>query len=130
VTARDQGFAAGMDYQVTPNTAWGFALGGGSLNWNLASGLGGGRSDEFQMGLHGTTRMGPAYLSAALAFANNWFTTNRVAIGDQLTAGFVGQSYAARVEARLSLRHAGESRHRRDYALRGFAGATVAHAEL
>jgi autotransporter-associated beta strand protein len=99
VTARDQGFAAGMDYQVTPNTAWGFALGGGSLNWNLASGLGGGRSDEFQMGLHGTTRMGPAYLSAALAFANNWFTTNRVAIGDQLTAGFVGQSYAARVEA-------------------------------
>lgn len=99
VTARDQGFAAGMDYQATPNTAWGFALGGGGLNWNLASGLGGGRSDQFQAGLHGTTRMGPAYLSAALAFTNNWFTTNRVAIGDQLTAGFVGQGYAARVEA-------------------------------
>lgn len=43
--------------------------------------------------------MGPAYVSAALAFANNWFTTNRIAIGDQLAASFAGQSYAARVEA-------------------------------
>ncbi len=33
---------------------------------------------------------------AALAFANHWFTTNRIALGDQLTAQFDGQSYAAR----------------------------------
>jgi uncharacterized protein with beta-barrel porin domain len=99
VTAHDTGFAAGMDYQVTPDAALGFALAGGGINWNLASGLGGGRSDEFQAGVHGTARMGPAYVSAALAFASNWFTTNRIAIGDQLTASFVGQSYAARVEA-------------------------------
>ena len=44
------------------------------------------------------THNGPAYLAAALAFANNWFTTNRTALGDQLTASFQGQSYAARLE--------------------------------
>jgi outer membrane autotransporter protein len=40
-----------------------------------------------------------AYLSGALAFANSWFTTNRIALGDQLSANFVGQSYAARLES-------------------------------
>ena len=42
---------------------------------------------------------GPAYLAAALAIANNWFTTNRTAFaGDQLTAHFQGQNYAAQLE--------------------------------
>jgi hypothetical protein len=30
-------------------------------------------------------------VKAALAFTNNWFTTNRSALGDQLTANFDGQ---------------------------------------
>lgn len=47
VTAHDYGFAAGMDYQATPDAALGFALAGGGTNWNLALGLGGGTSDEF-----------------------------------------------------------------------------------
>lgn len=99
VTAQNYGFAAGMDYQSIPDMALGFALAGGGTNWNLAAGLGGGRSDQFQAGAHGTARIGQAYVSAALAFGNNWFATNRIAIGDQLTASFAGQSYAARVEA-------------------------------
>jgi outer membrane autotransporter protein len=44
------------------------------------------------------THQGPVYLAGALAFANNWFTTNRTALSDQLTASFQGQSYAARLE--------------------------------
>ena len=76
----------------------GFALAGGGTNWGLANGLGGGRSDAFQVGVYGITRRGPAYLAGALAFANHWFTTNRSALGDQLTANFVGQSYGARLE--------------------------------
>ena len=99
VTASDYGFAAGMDYHVTPNTRYGFALAGGGTNWNLAQSLGGGRSDALQAGVYATTHFGPAYLSGALGFANHWFTTNRTALGDQLTAKFQGQSYAARVEA-------------------------------
>ena len=98
-TASDYGFAAGMTYHVTPATSYGFALAGGGTNWNLSGGLGGGRSDAFQAGVYGTTHYGPAYLSGALAFANHWFTTNRIAVGDQLTASFQGQSYAARGEA-------------------------------
>ena len=64
--------------------------------WRKA--LGTGRSDAFQAGVYGTTYFGPAYIGAALAFTNNWFTTNRTALGDQLTANFQGQSYGVRLE--------------------------------
>src|SRR6185437_4538544 len=32
-------------------------------------------------------------------FTNHWFTTGRTALGDQLTANFVGQTYGARLES-------------------------------
>ncbi len=99
VTASVYGYAAGMDYRVAPDTLLGFALAGGGTSWSLAQGLGTGRSDAFQAGLYGKSNFGPAYVSGALAFANHWFTTNRIALGDQLTANFTGQSYAARGEA-------------------------------
>ena len=98
VSAQTYGFAGGLDYHYSPDTIFGFALGGGGTAWGLASGLGAGRSDAFQTGVYGITRSGPAYLSAALAFANHWMTTNRSAAGDGLTANFDAQSYAARVE--------------------------------
>jgi outer membrane autotransporter protein len=88
-----------MDYHVSPDTVAGFALAGGGTHWGLAQGLGGGRSDDFQAGVYGATRSGPAYVAGALAFANHWMTTNRIALGDQLTANFTGQSWAGRVEA-------------------------------
>jgi outer membrane autotransporter protein len=87
-----------MEYSLVPNITLGFGLAGGGTNWNLAQGLGSGRSDSFQAGLYAKTHAGPAYLSAALAFANHWFTTDRIAIGDQLRATFTGESYAARLE--------------------------------
>ena len=93
------GFAAGMDYHYSRDTAFGFALAGAGTNWGLAQGLGGGRSDAFQVGVYGKSYFGPAYVAAALAFTNNWFTTNRIALGDQLTARFQGQSYGGRLEA-------------------------------
>ena len=98
VTARTFGFAAGMDYHVTPNTIFGFALAGGGTNWGLANALGTGRSDALQAGVYGITYAGPAYFAGALAFTNHWFTTNRSALGDQLNANFDGQSYGVRLE--------------------------------
>jgi autotransporter-associated beta strand protein len=98
VTASDYGFAGGMDYHVTPSTLYGFALAGAGTNWNLAQGLGGGRSDAFEAGVYGKSYWGPAYIAGALAFANNWFTTDRTALGDQLQASFNGQSYGGRLE--------------------------------
>jgi outer membrane autotransporter protein len=100
VTARDFGFAAGMDYHFSPDTVAGFALAGGGTNWGLVQGLGGGTSDAFQAGVYGAMRSGPAYVAAALAFANHWITTDRFAFGgDQLDASFNAQSYAARIES-------------------------------
>jgi autotransporter-associated beta strand protein len=98
VTAQTFGFAAGMDYHVTPDTIFGFAFAGGGTNWGLANALGGGRSDALQAGVYGITHAGPAYLAAALAFTNHWFTTSRAALGDALTANFDGQSYGGRLE--------------------------------
>jgi uncharacterized protein with beta-barrel porin domain len=98
VTAGDYGVAAGADYRVTPNTVVGFALAGGNTNWSLAQGLGGGRSDAFQAGVYSKSTFGAAYMSAAFSFANQWFKTSRVALGDPLTANFQGQDYAGRVE--------------------------------
>ena len=86
-----------MDYHFTPDTAAGFALAGGGTNWGLANNLGGGRSDAVQAGIYGIHALVPP-VWRRVAFANHWFTTNRVALGDQLTASFVGQSYGARVE--------------------------------
>ena len=99
VTASDYGVAAGMEYRLSPDLAYGFSLAGGGTNWNLAQGLGSGRSDSFMAGAYAKGHVGAFYLSGALAFANNWFTTNRTALGDQLQATFTGQSYAARGEA-------------------------------
>ncbi len=98
-TANTFGFAAGMDYHLRPDTILGFALAGGGTNWTLAQALGSGRSDAFQAGVYGTRYFGAAYAAASLAVANNWMTTNRTALGDQLTSSFNAQSVGGRVEA-------------------------------
>ena len=98
ITANAFGFAGGMDYHLSPTTVVGFALAGAGTSWGLANALGTGRSDAFQAGAYGISWFGPAYLAGALAFSNHWFTTNRSALGDEMTATFVGQSYGARIE--------------------------------
>ena len=97
ITTQTFGFAAGMDYHHSPDTIFGFALGGGGTNWDLSGG-GTGSSDAFQAGVYAMTRSGPAYLAAALAFANHWMTTNRAVLGNPLSANFDAQSYGARAE--------------------------------
>ena len=98
ITANTFGFAGGMDYRVTPNTLFGFALAGAGTNWGLSNSLGTGRGDAFEVGTYGINWFGPAYVAGALSFTNNWFTTNRSALGDQLNANFSGQTYGARAE--------------------------------
>jgi uncharacterized protein with beta-barrel porin domain len=98
VTVSTAGFAGGMDYHVSPSTVVGFALAGAGTSWGLANALGSGPSDAFQVGGYGISWLGPAYVAGALAFSNHWFTTNRSALGDGLTANFIGQSFGARVE--------------------------------
>jgi outer membrane autotransporter protein len=99
LSARAAGGAAGLDYRLAPGTVVGFALAGGGTNWDLAQGLGGGKSDAFQAGVYGATQWGASYLAAALAFTNYWMSTDRFAFaGDHLTANFNAQSFGGRVE--------------------------------
>jgi uncharacterized protein with beta-barrel porin domain len=99
LSASTAGFTSGLDYRVTPDTVVGFALAGGGTGWSLANSLGGGKSDAFQAGIYGATKYGSAYLAAAFAFTNHWMSTDRVAVGDNLTASFNAQSYGGRLES-------------------------------
>jgi autotransporter-associated beta strand protein len=98
LSARTAGFAGGFDYHLSRDSVVGLAFAGGGTSWSLAQGLGGGKSDAFQAGVYGATKSGPAYLAAAFAFANHWMSTDRLAVGDHLTANFNAQSYGGRLE--------------------------------
>lgn len=98
VAANIYGIAAGADYRISRDNLIGFALAGAGSNWSLAQALGFGRSDAFQAGVYGKTAFGRAYFAGALAYTNSWFATNRIALGDQLTAKFNGTTWGGRME--------------------------------
>jgi len=101
VTSRLAAGAVGADYRFSPFTIAGFALAGGGTNFSLANGLGSGRSDLFQAGAFVRHNVGPAYISAALAYGWQDITTNRmvtIAGLDQLQARFNANAYSGRVE--------------------------------
>jgi len=101
LSARTGGFAAGLDYRVTPDTVLGLALAGGATNWQLSAGLGGGRSDVFLAALYASKQWGQAYLSGALNYSSSWLTTSRsigVAGPDTLSAAFNAQGAGGRLE--------------------------------
>jgi outer membrane autotransporter protein len=94
--------AAGADYRAAPDIVLGFAIAGGSTDWDLSNGLGGGDSTTIQLGAYASHAFGPAYLSGALAFAWHAMDTSRtVTIGPNSTlkADFDAQSVGGRIEA-------------------------------
>jgi uncharacterized protein with beta-barrel porin domain len=101
--ARTGGFAAGADYRVTPNTTIGFGLAGGTGNWSLSAGMGGGRTEDFQAGVYGWHHMGAWYVSLAGAFATHDVTTNRnvfvAGTGGAFNASYFAQTLGARAES-------------------------------
>jgi uncharacterized protein with beta-barrel porin domain len=99
-TSRVFGMAAGADYIFSPRTIAGFALAGGGTNFSVANG-GSGRSDLFQAGAFVRHTVGPAYISAALAYGWQDVTTDRtvtIAGVDQLRARFNANAFSGRVE--------------------------------
>lgn len=99
VIANTYGFVVGFDYNYSRDTVFGAAVSSGGSNWWLGNGSGQGRSTTLQAALYGLMREGPAYLSLGASFGSHQVTSNRSALGDQLTATFNGQSYSARAEA-------------------------------
>jgi uncharacterized protein with beta-barrel porin domain len=94
------GTAVGLDYRFSPSTIAGFALAGGGTGFDV-NGLGWGRSDLFQAGAFVRHASGPAYVSAALAYAWQDVTTNRVVTApgvDQLRGRFNANAVSGRIE--------------------------------
>jgi uncharacterized protein with beta-barrel porin domain len=94
------GTAVGADYRFSPYTIAGFALAGGGTNFSVA-GAGAGRSDLFQAGAFVRHTVGPAYISAALAYGWQDVTTDRtvtVAGLDRLHAEFNANAWSGRLE--------------------------------
>jgi T5SS/PEP-CTERM-associated repeat protein/autotransporter-associated beta strand protein len=98
-SARIYGGAAGFDYRLTPDTLVGFALGGAGTKYDLANGLGGGRSEMFQAGIYGRHHFGPAYIASALAYGWQDVTTDRVALLNSYRAEFDANAISGRLEA-------------------------------
>jgi uncharacterized protein with beta-barrel porin domain len=101
LSARVWGVAAGADYKVSPDTLFGFALGGGGTNYSLANAMGSGRTDMFNAGVYGRQNIGAAYLSAAFAYGWHDVTTNRtvpLAGIDMLQARFQAETFSGRFE--------------------------------
>jgi autotransporter-associated beta strand protein len=99
-SSRIGGVAVGADYRFSPYTLAGFALAGGGTNFSV-NGLGSGRSDLFQAGAFLRHTVGPAYISAALAYGWQDITTDRtvtIAGADLLRANFNANAYSGRVE--------------------------------
>ncbi len=99
-TARAFGFVAGADYRISPATLAGFALAGGGTSFGV-NGFGSGRSDLFQAGAFVRHTIGPAYVTAALAYGWQDVTTDRivtVAGIDRLRAEFNANAWSGRVE--------------------------------
>ncbi|WP_456717138.1 autotransporter domain-containing protein [Bradyrhizobium sp. USDA 4353] len=95
------GTAVGFDYRLSPSTVAGFALAGGGTSFSVANALGSGRSDLFQAGGFVRHVIGPAYITAALAYGWQDITTNRtvtVAGIDQLRAQFKANAWSGRLE--------------------------------
>ncbi|WP_369719614.1 autotransporter domain-containing protein [Bradyrhizobium sp. LLZ17] len=100
-TSRIAGVAAGADYQLSPNTLVGFALGGGGTSFGVANGLGSGSSDLFQAGVYARHTMGNAYVAGALAYGWQDVTTDRtvtIAGVDHLRARFDANALSGRLE--------------------------------
>ncbi len=94
------GVAVGADYRFSPDTIAGFALAGGGTNFGV-NGLGSGRSDLFQAGGFIRHNVGPAYITAALAYGWQDITTDRavtIAGLDRLRARFHANAWSGRVE--------------------------------
>src|SRR5262249_20798152 len=101
ITARVWGVASGADYKVSPDTLFGFALGGGGTNYSLANSLGSGRTDMFNAGAYGRQNFGNAYVSGAFAYGWHDVTTNRtVALAgvDMLQGRFRAETFSGRFE--------------------------------
>jgi uncharacterized protein with beta-barrel porin domain len=99
-TSSVAGTAVGADYRFSPFTIAGFALAGGGTAFSV-NGSGSGHSDLFQAGGFVRHDVGPAYITASLAYGWQDITTNRtvtVAGSDQLRAEFNANAFSGRLE--------------------------------
>ncbi len=96
------GVAAGADKLVAPNLVVGFALAGGGTSFGLGT-LGSGTGDFAQLGVYASMRLGPGYLSAALAYGWNRFDVTRnvatLGVTETYRSGPVGHTVGGRIEA-------------------------------
>ena len=95
------GTAVGADYRVSPDTLLGFAMAGGATGFNVAGGLGSGRSDLFQAGAFVRHHIGAAYLTGALAYGWQDVSTDRTVTAagiERLRANFNANAFSGRLE--------------------------------
>jgi uncharacterized protein with beta-barrel porin domain len=100
------GALAGSDYAFTPQTRFGFAVGGGGTNFRLGGIQGSGSSDMIQAGAFGRHSIGAAYLLGAVAYGWQDVTADRaltIAGTDRLRSQFDTSAFSGRIEGGYGL---------------------------
>ena len=97
VAAHTFGSLVGLTYNVSPQTAVGFALGGSGNTFQQAP-TGSGSADAMQFAVYGIEHFGAAYAAGWLDGTTSWTNTTRLAAADEVTAKFNSQSYGGRLE--------------------------------
>jgi uncharacterized protein with beta-barrel porin domain len=96
------GLASGAEYRLSPDTLYGFGVGGAFTNFTVANSLGSGSTDSFQAGAYVRHGFDRAYVAAALAYGFHDVTTDRAvtfAGFDALRAQFDAHTISGRAEA-------------------------------
>jgi hypothetical protein len=104
-TSSVYGTGVGADYHFSPFTMAGFALAGGGTHFSIANALGAGRSDLFRPA-YLRHAVGPAYVTAAVAYGWQDITTNRTvtaAGADQLRAEFNANTLHSRAGSKAAI---------------------------
>lgn len=101
----DVHLAVGADLRLAPDTVVGVALAGGKASATLAGKLGKADAEIFQAGLHGSTRLGPVRLGAALAYTRLENEVDRTipALGSTVSASYAATAWSGRLEASVAL---------------------------
>jgi autotransporter-associated beta strand protein len=101
ITNRVYGAVAGAGYRATPDTQYGFALGGAGSSFAVDNGFGSGKADMFNAAVYARHSSGPAYVAAALGYTWQEASTDRTVTNsgtDVLHASFHPQALTSRLE--------------------------------
>lgn len=100
----DAHIATGVDIRLMPGTIAGIAVSAGRAHASMPGGLGRAEADIYQVGLYGSTKLGPLKLAASGSYAVLDTDVRRAipALGTAVTSSYQATAWSGRLQANLA----------------------------